>query len=709
MAVQHVYSQTVGDGTATSVVRPSDWNSFHNNYLTLSGNTAGQSTVSGTNVVFQGGNNVTLSANTAAGAATIVVSAANAVAQSTQTQPAGNIAGVGLTSTTTAGTALVGTLNTAGISLGVPAWITTFQNDLTSGRAGTGFTSTTTAGTAVVGTLNTNGLSVGVPAYITTFQNDLTSGRAGTGFSSTTTAGTAIVGTLNTNGLSVGVPAFITTFANDLTSGRAGTGFTSTTTGGTAVVGTLNTNGLSIGVPTIITNALTTAAQVSHSHNLATTTTNGSQIVIATTNSNGATMAVPPFITTFAGQTTQTQPAGNIVGAGFTSTSTAGTAVVATLNSNGLSMGVPAYLTAAGGGGGTQSVYAVSNTTQSSSGTYTNGLSFAGAGIASVGVSNGSVVVSVPAGGGAGDGVNIISMGSSGNTTGTAWSSSSASIGIYGGNNITVSQNNSNQIVISAPSGGGVGVSNLGNTLGSTGAVSDQMVFAGAGAITLSQSTNGQSATITISAGAGGAAPKAYWAAPRWGGVTALITNVTAIDRRAFFVPFENIGDLTVHEVMWPMSRSTNSSNAFTVQAGIFSYVNSSQLSLISSQQDVYSHTATASITGIRLFEVIFTNTFSIPPGQYALGMWFSANGGNTASMNYSLMGGTTSNMYSNIIHPGTDQYMTHTTHGAIPMFGRHSVTSASMPTSIGQSQIHGAFTGASMPIPMAFTIGTHN
>jgi len=46
-------------------------------------------------------------------------------AQSVQTQPSGNIAGVGFTSTTTAGTAVVGTLGTGGISLGVPAFLTT--------------------------------------------------------------------------------------------------------------------------------------------------------------------------------------------------------------------------------------------------------------------------------------------------------------------------------------------------------------------------------------------------------------------------------------------------------------------------------------------------------------------------------------------------------------------------------------------------------
>lgn len=65
MPIQHYYSQTVADGTATSVVRPSDWNSNHKMVYNLSGNTAGSSQVTGADVVFQGGNNITLSADTA--------------------------------------------------------------------------------------------------------------------------------------------------------------------------------------------------------------------------------------------------------------------------------------------------------------------------------------------------------------------------------------------------------------------------------------------------------------------------------------------------------------------------------------------------------------------------------------------------------------------------------------------------------------------
>lgn len=87
-AVSHAKSDTIGDVTgtvtvynsagatttvaATDLVRPSDWNSAHNQYLTLAGNTAGDaSTWSGTNLVFAGGNNATVSLATAAGAATM--------------------------------------------------------------------------------------------------------------------------------------------------------------------------------------------------------------------------------------------------------------------------------------------------------------------------------------------------------------------------------------------------------------------------------------------------------------------------------------------------------------------------------------------------------------------------------------------------------------------------------------------------------------
>jgi len=88
MAISHIKSNTIADWTgtvtignstggtqtiaATDLVRPGDWNSAHNQFYTLSGNTANASTASGTNVVFQAAGNLTLAGSTG----TIVISAA---------------------------------------------------------------------------------------------------------------------------------------------------------------------------------------------------------------------------------------------------------------------------------------------------------------------------------------------------------------------------------------------------------------------------------------------------------------------------------------------------------------------------------------------------------------------------------------------------------------------------------------------------------
>lgn len=236
MAVSHVKSITVADGTNTNIVRPGDWNSVHNQYWTLAGNTAGASTLSGSNIVLQGGNNITLSGTDQ----TIILSGY-----------AG--AGVGETVGTIAGTDLAMTVNTDGVSIGYPKWVTTFVNDLTSGRAGVGETVGTIAGTDLAMTVNTDGVSIGYAKWITTYVNDLTSARAGVGETVGTIAGTDLAMTVNTDGVSVGYPKWITTYVNDLTSARAGVGETVGTVAGTDLAMTVNTDGVSIGYPKWIT------------------------------------------------------------------------------------------------------------------------------------------------------------------------------------------------------------------------------------------------------------------------------------------------------------------------------------------------------------------------------------------------------------------------------------------------------------------------
>lgn len=212
MSLYHAYSQTVADGTATSVVRPSDWNSAHNQQITLAGNTAGQSTISGTNIAFQGGNNVTLSAITAAGAATILVSGANTVAQTVQTQASGAIAGTGYSSTTTAGTAITAALGTNGLTMAVPAFITTYvaqtvqtqnlRNVTLSGNT-SGTLAAISSGTMTLAGGNNITLSqVGNAVTISAASQSADTNKAGTG---TTLALTNLSGTIaqNSNGIAL--------------------------------------------------------------------------------------------------------------------------------------------------------------------------------------------------------------------------------------------------------------------------------------------------------------------------------------------------------------------------------------------------------------------------------------------------------------------------------------------------------------------------
>lgn len=79
MSILHVKSNTIADMTgtvtvfnsagatataaATNLIRPGDWNSAHNFVQNIAGNTSGTSQVSGTDIVWAGGNNITLSGN----------------------------------------------------------------------------------------------------------------------------------------------------------------------------------------------------------------------------------------------------------------------------------------------------------------------------------------------------------------------------------------------------------------------------------------------------------------------------------------------------------------------------------------------------------------------------------------------------------------------------------------------------------------------
>lgn len=194
-------------------------------------------------------------------------------------------AGVGESTGTVAGTALGLTMNTDGASILYPNWLTTAQapgaylttaalSGDTTKYAGVGESSATVAGTDINFTMNTDGLSLLYPKYITTYVNDLTSGRAGVGESSGTVAGTDLNFTMNTDGLSILYPKWITTYAAGAGTGISGVGASDTTYSSGTVIWSGQNNvtigssvdGASQYVRLSVGNYITTGALSDHSH-----------------------------------------------------------------------------------------------------------------------------------------------------------------------------------------------------------------------------------------------------------------------------------------------------------------------------------------------------------------------------------------------------------------------------------------------------------
>lgn len=313
-------------------------------------------------------------------------------------------------------------------------------------------------------------------------------------------------------------------------------------------------------------------------------------------------------------------------------------------------------------------VFAASNTTQGTSGTMNaTSMVFAGAGVASVGVTGGSVVVSVPAGGGGG--------------------------GVF------------------------VGASTVGNTAGSTGTVSTgNFVLVGSGPISLSQSTGaaGSAATLSIigpatsSLSATGAvsistngstisigAPFGHMDMWEPGAVYGQLTTGPQIGQGSVFVfPAPAAGYVTashaVHRITMTVSSSSNSSHAGVISMYVGIYTrNGSTLSLASSGSQAIQWTNTSSnsisvLTGAKLMSCPINVNAS--PGDYWVAMmtrtsttnanWFTAS-----NARYTAIGGQVNGLLgeaSNI------------THQRLPGFGLYSATSSVLPASMAFTDIRG-------------------
>lgn len=257
--------------------------------LSITGNTAGTPSVISSGTAFlAGGPNITLSQD----GRTISISAGAGAAG----------AGTGFTSATTAGTQVKGTLGTDGLSLGVPAFLTTAQPVgaylTTAALSNHSHGNPTLALTNLTGTTASasDGLTLSLsafPAQTVQTQNFVAIIGSGANGNGTFTSGTLSLKAGDNVTLSTGANV-ISIHAPSPAGGGAGTGFTSATTAGVEVKGTLGTDGLSLRVPNYITTARASTDAVGLNTAL---TANG---VAWTVNSAGISLNVPAFLTTAA-------------------------------------------------------------------------------------------------------------------------------------------------------------------------------------------------------------------------------------------------------------------------------------------------------------------------------------------------------------------------------------------------------------------------
>lgn len=213
---------------------------------------------------------------------------------------------------------------------------------------------------------------------------------------------------------------------------------------------------------------------------------------------------------------------------------------------------------------------------------------------------------------------------------------------------------------------------------------------------------NGQTLTASAPAGGGGAAPSLnLWQYPKVGwNEQATITNLTAMTSRPFFFPVQLEGNLTLKSLGVGVSRSAAGSNLFSIGFGVYTYANSTSANLLGSIMESYSATATASVSGVRMLwltgQGTQTGISALTPGNYLFGIL--PLGTATASINYFIRGMSLGSHLGQI-YPGANIASTATSQGFIPLLGRYTVNTASLPSGIGQSQIIGNATVNIVPV----------
>lgn len=696
--VKHVLTATTPDDPAYEI-RPSHWNDSHALTLSLAG--------SEVSPVFSNANGASFGLSGTAVTLSYTVPIVSAFLTTAMLSNASSaFAGIGETVTTVAGTNFGLTVDTAGVQVAHPLWLTTAQPVgayLTTARASNDAVGLNAAATQVTWTVNSSGISLDAGAYLTTaMASNAGSNFAGLGETIGTTAGTDLKMTVDSSGVNISHPKWITTAAaadhshgnptlalTNLTgtTASASNGFTLSLSaaapgagGGAALQGSgtytqntgtiqfANSNGVTFG---LTNNQMTASVNSTSNVGLNTAATQ----VTWTVNSGGISLNAGAYLTT----AMASNAGSNFAGLGETTGTTAGTDLKMTVDSSGVNISFPKWITTAAAsdhshGNPTLALTNLTGTTASASNGFTLSLSAAAPG----------------AGGGA-----AISAGANSQNTGTVnfANSNGVTFGLSNNGTMTASVNSTSNVGLNTALTAGPlawTVNSGGISLNAGSAAGTSSGFAGANiSMSMTHNTAGLNISASVAAPGGGADKSASWHRVNELVTTAALWNNATFSNRPIFVPFKMGEAITaVNSVDIYVSRTGGTSVAASLHFGIYTIANATSMNLVSSTSFNVSLTTSAQFSGIRRLRFTGLGGLSLSPGQYVMGLLASQAGSASWGMNAMGIG---SAAIAGVLHPGTNSTAATASGTHIePFFGVWNANSAALPAAVGASSISG-------------------
>jgi hypothetical protein len=219
---------------------------------------------------------------------------------------------------------------------------------------------------------------------------------------------------------------------------------------------------------------------------------------------------------------------------------------------------------------------------------------------------------------------------------------------------------------------------------------------------TTASASNGFTLSLAAAAAGGGATVSVLEIMDGARLTTCLAWNNGTYSNRPIFVPFDvDVAMTGCDTIRFLASRSSGTVLVATFHVGIYSRVNATSASLISSTSMNISHSTSALHSGVRMYDFTGLGGLSLPAGRYLFAIKGSA--ANSNSLPIHLMGGDAIPALAGFVNTGTNaSAATATNSHVIPMWGVYSNVSAGLPANVAASEISG---GGSQNSPDIYAI----